>query len=157
MQADMTPHETLDRLRTNIVQEHYSQSKDFTEEAIGKASIKRSAPFSQSKFFELYIADNTPPADPSAYLDNEIPPFFTEDKWLVPANASMSNDQLLPALRLASKLVTHDRALQWFAHVYYAYYFEQHDAPPLLLRNAGPITKDMLKVVKTELLKLAPS
>lgn len=99
------------------------------------------------------MVDNAP-ADSSDYLDNEIHPLFTADKWVMP-NTPMPYDQLRPTLQLASKLITHERALQWFAHVKHGHYYTQGDAPPILLRNAGPLTEDMLEVAKLELLNLS--
>jgi hypothetical protein len=97
---------------------------------------------------------NDEPADMQAALHNAIHPLFQPANFLTYLPRGEVLEQLCPALRLATMFITHDCALQWFAHVRFSEETARTDGVKMLKRPAGSITSEQLSIVKYDLLAL---
>jgi hypothetical protein len=157
MVVNMLSPEALDKPVHQLMAEHFATHEDFSETTLNKVrNTIPQAKLPHTPFLQQYILDPEPITDPSAFLDNPIHPIFKAKNWIIPPYAIRTDyTHLIPALQLASQLITNDRALQWFAHVRFSECIQSGAGPKLLVRQDGPITPAMLHLVKSELEFLA--
>lgn len=89
------------------------------------------------------------------WLDNQVHPMFELSKWITELPMHEVEAQLLPAFRLATKILTNDKALEWFAHVRFVTPVKHVSGMRQLIREAEPVTQAMLDVIKAQILDLA--
>jgi hypothetical protein len=113
MVVDMNSYQAPARLLEHIMSQHFEANQEFSEAAVNKVcDEKPAAQIPHSEFVQQHLLDIGSVTDRSEFLDNAVHPIFAQTNWIAPPSVSMTeiHKQLLPALQLAAKLITDDRA-----------------------------------------------
>ncbi|KAI8942296.1 hypothetical protein NX059_000375 [Plenodomus lindquistii] len=147
----------------SLLQRMWAIESEFSEARLCEVRAEQTASEFPHKHYDdgfmrdhIFTEGPIPFAQRGPVIDNAIHPIFSLAKFDTPLPMHEISEQMAPALRLASHMITHPRALEWFAHVRHAHTGRSRNGRLVtLVHNPFSNSAEALQTVKDDLLQLA--